>query len=434
VANIASLSVSIFARTSAFQKGLRGVKRSLKDLRGTVFSTGSAFLTAATGGGIAYFLQQQAEAIDKSAKLADRLGISTEQVQALGEAAQESGLDMGGLTSGIQMLMRNVGKAGGSGDPVAILTAVSDELAGVTDTATKFAVVNKLFGKSGANMLNFLDGLRGKLASAEEEGKKFGTAFSRLDAAKVEQANIAMGDLKDFITGIGMQFAIQLAPAVQAFAEMLIQSGTDGEDMGTRVSTAFQSIVEWIAKAMDYLELFKAGWAAVKSVIGTVASVIGLMISGFAHGLEFIINLIPGVEVEFTDAIDGMLNAVMDKTVDSGREFAEAMDNFTNGKNLTAARAWFDEAGKRADEIAQVTADKAKAAMGDKTGVGSLGKGITEVKKAGDFKQIDLSRTVIGGLGKGKKDPNLAENKKTNEILRSIEQKLGGSKTAAVFA
>ena len=77
---------------AAYNRSIDTVYRGAKRLAG-------GLLAAAGVGGLGYVIKQQMEAIDSTAKLSDRLGISTENLVSLQHAAKLAGVEHVGLGS-----------------------------------------------------------------------------------------------------------------------------------------------------------------------------------------------------------------------------------------------------------------------------------------------------------------------------------------------
>lgn len=449
MANIASLSVSIFAKTSAFTKGMRRVNRTLRELRGMAFNTSTALVALATGGGFAILLKNQAEAIDQTTKLSQRLNVSTRSLIAFNEIAGDTGASSEQVAKSLEILAKNAGLAAGGGgakqlkvfealgigieqlrtaSPDQLMQQVASGLNRISDVNTRVAATQVLFGKSGTRILNFLRALPSDFAAADQQMRAFGVSLSELEAAKIEQARIALDDVRDLMQGIATQTLIFISGPLQLLAQKFTESAVAGETIGDRVQGALRGIVEWIAKAADILSLFKAGWAALKGTIAVVATAIGLVISGLAHGAQAIVNFLnPGEDVDLTSGIDNFLETMMDQISETGQDFREAITDFSDNRNLTSVSKFFDDA----NALSKASAEKAIADR--KAIAGAELKLADDVFKSGagkvsDFKQIDLRRTVIGGAAGANRKMTVTdpENKITNTLLRQMNATLKG--------
>ena len=76
-----------------------------------------------------------------------------------------------------------------------------------------------VFGKSGQGLLPLLSSGAAGLGAMQAEAAALGLSFSRLDAAKVEEANDAISRVKAVFVGLARSAVISLAPSLQSAAE-----------------------------------------------------------------------------------------------------------------------------------------------------------------------------------------------------------------------
>lgn len=272
-------------RTEAFERSMKRTRghvstlnRNIMDFSRTLRRMASGIMLAAGIGGLGYMIRQQMATIDATAKLSDRLGISTEGLVALQQAAKIGGVETETLNKSMEIFSRRLGEVtmgvGEAKNALDKLGISSDDLVGksmdeaiyiVADAINKLetqsekaAVANYLFGRSGQQLLNmFSEGSRG-LKDYREEVDRLSLSFSRVDAAKVEAANDAMGRMRDVFTGVFRTVTIELAPYIESFAEWFTEAATSGEGLGIKVTNAFESIVLSIAITIGKTELLIA--------------------------------------------------------------------------------------------------------------------------------------------------------------------------------
>lgn len=223
----------------SFSSGLAGIGSSLLTFGGAM--TGIAGVAGIAGLGMA--VNSSMESIDRMAKAADKLGISTESFVGLSHAAGMSGVEMVTLESSMLKLTKTVstaanGNAGLADKFTAIGLSVSDLMAmspdkqfyavaealkGVTNQSDKVRVATELFGKAGADLLPVLAGGAEGLADMQADAEKLGMTFSRMDAAKVEEANDAISRMKSAFGGLVNTVAIEFAPAIVAMTNAMTE-------------------------------------------------------------------------------------------------------------------------------------------------------------------------------------------------------------------
>lgn len=281
-------------------KGLDAFGKKLLSGTARVAKYGVA-LGAAALGATAALTKRQMDAIDATAKLSDRLNITTESLIAYQRAGDLAGVSNEVLSKSLEKLTRNIGEAA-SGDKMAAdmfkrlglnakelatldagdaLKKVADGMNALPNAAERMASAMDVFGRGGGVMVNFLAGGSSALAEAEKQAAKFGLSLSRIDAAQVEEANDALTDVKNVFGGIFTQLAPQVAPVITDIANRFIAWATAGEGVGAKVGGAIDLIAEKIGVAADFLQRFTLGWQVLEitalQIITTIAQAIALM-------------------------------------------------------------------------------------------------------------------------------------------------------------
>jgi len=179
-------------------------------------------------------------AIDDLAKSADRIGVSTEELQTFRLAADLAGISVESLTTAFRFSQRALSEAASGTkeyadtfrmlglsvsalqqmSPAEQFRAITNALQAVGNQADRTRLAMEVFGRGGSAMLTF------NTASLEDAANtigRVGGAISRLDAAKVEEANDAMTRMKAAASMLWSEIVIMLAPAIEAAADMFIE-------------------------------------------------------------------------------------------------------------------------------------------------------------------------------------------------------------------
>src|SRR4051812_28753013 len=119
---IANLNVKLLANISGFASGMASAAKPLVDFAGKVAGTSlkiGGLVSAVTGlvgaGSMAALVHQSMEAIDTNAKLADRLGMTTEGLVGLQHAAGLAGVSNESLTGAMEKMLKALGGAADDG-------------------------------------------------------------------------------------------------------------------------------------------------------------------------------------------------------------------------------------------------------------------------------------------------------------------------------
>ena len=324
MATVAEIAVNVTARTQKLEAGLKRSNAALK-------KTGASGRTA--GGGMKAFAMKAAGAlavvaglakimsgiagqftrIDEAAKGGRALGMTTQQMMQLQHSAELAGVSTSGLTNGLKRMVVSVQDAGrGTGEAAKVMKdlginvealktqtphqqflTMANAIKRIQDPAVRADAAMKIFGKSGADLINML---AGGSAALEDQAKKFDDlhgVISEQDAASIEETNDAVADMKKAWGGFWTQIATLLAPAIRGLAKLLgglakvlrtvsgavkkvggffkklfgitekqkpaIEATTDAIDMQTESLDAVATAAEEAAKKQD--DLIKAGVA-----------------------------------------------------------------------------------------------------------------------------------------------------------------------------
>jgi len=256
----------IVAEISAKNKA-KGV---MAGFRGDLDKTGRALRRMATGvialagiGGLGYMIKKQMETIDATAKLSDRIGMATEHLVGLQYGAKIMGVETESLNKALEYFSKGLGEASkGIGEskyaldalglsaeelvaksPHEAIRTIADEMSKLKTQTEKTFAAQKLFGRSGIQMVNILQEGSSAIDKLQKEAEGLGLTFSRWDAAQVEAANDAFYRMRSVFTGLSRQVTIQLAPHLEVLATSFVNAATSGEGMGTHVVNAF----EWMS-------------------------------------------------------------------------------------------------------------------------------------------------------------------------------------------
>lgn len=403
MATIASLNSKLTLNTTGFRTGMQKAGKMVTNFGSSVVGAGlkvakyGAGMIAVGGAATAYIVKGHMEAIDVAAKLADTLGISTEALAGFKHGANLSGVSQEALTKGLKKLSLQIGEVrNGSStaaaafkqlgldgaaltkqSPEEAMFAVADAIKAQPDAAGKASAAYAIFGKSGQDLLPMLsqgaDGLRANAA----EAKELGLSFSRIDAAKVEAANDAMTRVQSKITGAGQSLAIALAPYVEAVANKLLSMGGTGESMASKITGGVEWVVGAVAKAADWLELFKSGFYTLRA--GAMFALSGIIkgIASIGDGLNYLLDTKVGRVLFGGAKIDtSFMHAFADGLGEEGKaawaDANAAMDKFSTGESSKNVAAIFADIRSKAQASAEAIAKDADAKRKNAAASGDL--------------------------------------------------------------
>jgi len=244
------------------RSNMRQLSGDIRSATGLMKRMAGGALAVGGIGGLAYMLKRTKDNIDATAKLSDRLGMTTEKLIGLQHAAKINGVEQSGLNKSMEVFSKRLGevdmgvgqaryaldKLGLSADALAekapdeAIAIVADQIKNLETQSEKAAAANYLFGRSGTQLLNLFEQGSAGLAHYQAEVERLGVTYSRVDAANVEAANDALARMKDKMQGVVNKITIEMAPHIESLADLMTDTMDGGVDMGGAVTSAFASM------------------------------------------------------------------------------------------------------------------------------------------------------------------------------------------------
>lgn len=264
--SLGTLTLDLVAKTGGYVAGLDKAERNTKKWRNNtkkeLVAVGKSFalLSAGIASGLAAAtiatVSRTKELIDAQAKFADSVGISTESLAGLEHAASINGATNENLRKGLERLIVNVNdfkKGVGEAVPAferlgislkdienlspdEMFALIGDKLNEIPDQSERAALSYDIFGRSGIKLVKTLEQGTEGLRDFKEEAEKLGLTLSRIDALQVEEANDALTRAGAVGKGFANQLTVELAPAIQAVAELYLDAALKAEGFGSTAS------------------------------------------------------------------------------------------------------------------------------------------------------------------------------------------------------
>ncbi len=271
-----------FSSASKFQKGLMAM--------------GAA--AAAVGTTIAVLTQQSADYTDKLGKMAQQIGMTTEQLSSYSLAASLSDISTEEFGKSVSLLSRKMVDAASGNEEAAksfaqlgisvknangslktsdqVLEEIADGFAGAQNSATKTALAMDLMGRSGASMIPLLNGGSKEIRNIREEAQRMGLVFSNDAFKAAEQFNDAQTRISQSLIGLRQQLTASIIDIVN-------QSGAFDA-----VSAAIQKVTQWwmdldasTRETATKIALATVAFIAVAGAIAAVAVILPVVTAGF---------------------------------------------------------------------------------------------------------------------------------------------------------
>lgn len=259
-------------------------------------SLGATALTAAAG--LTALGKSTIDAIDRFNDMSKKTGVSTEALSQLAYAAKLSGSDIDGVEKGLIKLSKAAVEASSGsketlaafdaigisakdladnlGSPDKLLLKLAGRFEGFEDGAGKVAVALKLLGKSGAELIPFLNEGAEGLRKMMEEGDRFGATVSGSAAAAADQFNDNMDRMATILKGVANQAIQKLLPVLTQLSDEFIDDAGDADKLGRSVDQLVTGFKALVTVAL----VIKSVLFAVGTAMGALAAAAADLFSG----------------------------------------------------------------------------------------------------------------------------------------------------------
>ena len=190
------------------------------------------------------------QAIDSQSKLAQSIGLTTEELGRLGHAADLSGVSMESMGTFMGRLARAMSDAASGAKNAAsdafsqlgvrvtdangalrgseeVMYDLADRFAGMENGAQKTALAIEIFGRSGAQLIPLLNGGAAGLRDAGDEAERLGLVFSQQTGRDIEAFNDNLTRMQKMVQGVAIQVAANLAPHLADLSTKLYNAALD---------------------------------------------------------------------------------------------------------------------------------------------------------------------------------------------------------------
>jgi len=265
--DLARLVVKLEAQTAAWTSGfdratnrINAFERQTKAVLGKIAGAFGVFAVAG-------FAKNIIDAADRMNDLSKQTGVSVEGLSRLQYAAEQSGTDIEGLTTGLRKLSKTAADAA-SGSKEAgeafkrigvsvkdsagnlkasdeLLVDVAEAFSGFEDGAGKSAAAMEIFGKSGAELIPFLNEGRVGIDKLRTEADRLGITMSTKSAQAADEFNDALNRAKASATGL-------IREAITPLLEAFVSTG-EKADEASAAMTGLQGATYVLTTALKVL-------------------------------------------------------------------------------------------------------------------------------------------------------------------------------------
>jgi hypothetical protein len=343
MSNIGALSVSIEGDNTSLNRALTD-SQSRMDRFGSmaarvalsVAKIGAAAAGAAAALGIAT-VRNVANAADEMAKLSQRTGVAVEDLGRLSHAANLSGVSQGELTTSLTRLSRAMQDASnGTGTATQafsrlgvsvtdaegnlrsqadVMSDVADRFARMEDGATKTALAQEIFGRSGANLIPMLNQGSQGLRQMGDEAERLGLVFDEKTAKAAEQFNDNLTRLRGVAQGAAREFAGPVIGSLLRFTNGLVEARSRSRELSSE-----------LARVRGIEEQRSAFFRLGEAIAGVIGRMTGLLNLSDAERLAQVTEELVKQEATLArlEAGDSRSNAMRQRNLRNAREEIEA--------------------------------------------------------------------------------------------------------------
>ena len=334
--SLGTLTLDLVARiggfTSALSKAERDAQNRFKGIESAAKKMGFALGAglAAAGTAAAVGIKSAIDYADKLNDMNQRLGVSAEALSGWGYAAKQSGTDIDALGIGLKKLAKNMAEAldpkstqGRLFESLGVsITDAAGKLRSVEDVlpevATKFkeldnatlesALAMDLFGKSGTDLIEFLNQGGDGLAQFRDRARELGVELDGGTLQAADAFNDSLADLRTAVDGLWMQVAADLLPDLIRLVGVFVDLTKNGEGTASTahkiadgfrvvgvvvessaslISSLTQIVGGFIEQAWGYYKVLAAilslDMSTFKSGVGTIKTSGGNISAGFSR-------------------------------------------------------------------------------------------------------------------------------------------------------
>lgn len=317
--SLGTLTLDLIARiggfTSALTKAERDAEKRFKGIESAAKKMGVALgaALAVAGGAAAIGIKSAIDYADKLNDMNQRLGVSAEALSGWAYAARQTGTDIDSLGIGLKKLAKNMAEAldpkstqgrlfEGLGVSVTdasgklrsveeILPEIANKFKELDNATLESAIAMDLFGKSGTDLLEFLNQGGDGLSAMRDRARELGVELDGDTLAAADAFNDGVGDLRTALEGLWAQVAADLLPELTRLVNVLVNLTKEGDGTastahkiadGFRVVGAFaESSASLISSLTQILGGFvQQAWGYYKVLSGILSLDISTLKSG----------------------------------------------------------------------------------------------------------------------------------------------------------
>lgn len=310
----------------SIKRGLGGLTDTAKSVNGVLANLGVAVSVA----GLTAMVKSAINTGDALDEMSQRVGVSVETLSVWKPAAEQSGVSGESFEKGLRKLSTTMLEAATGSEDAArgfsavgvefknqdgtlratdqVLLDLAERFKAMPDGAEKTALAVQLFGKSGAELIPFLNQGRDGINELAAEMQALGVQMSSETAAQAGNFNDALDKLHLATTSIGNQIIASLLPALNDMVGGMVESAKQG---GT-----LRAILDGVVLVLKTLALGAAtvgkAFVALGEAIGAGVAAAVEALKGNTDGAKAIIADLRGNLVKRLDELASFRDSLFD--------------------------------------------------------------------------------------------------------------------------
>ena len=462
MATLAKLTIDLAAKTGKLQTDLKRANKYTKSWadksRVHAKTVTAALAGTATVAGVALVAayRDAAEEADKLAKISDKIGIAPEKLTKLQHATSLfTSAGLGAMNEALTKASKRLGEFNASGggaaakwleklnldtqelatlSPDQLFNKYAEAIRGLEGRGQQLAATSALMGDESRQLITLIDQMPSSLKAAGDEADALGLTMSRVDLAKIEAANDAVGNASKMFGAFGKQLAANVSPYVQAIAENFKQSAIEAGGFGQVATNVVDSVVSAVGFAADAVHGLSVVWGAIKAATGEYFNFVLSGLVKMDSGITAFLNKIPGVAATESAALQQLSADVATFSDSATASFKESLLAPMPSEKI---KLWMEDVKTKADLVAAEMA--ANTIAGAKEGeeydpeadpavIAELArmeylKALKETNTATEFESEELAYLNKQALLEQRFQSKLITEESRNKLLESLRLK-----------